>query len=123
MKMPTYTVYAIVHKTTGQTYIGLTGTKLKVRWRAHVSKALNHSRGSPIERAIREHGPDQFELKVLETAETYEQGVKRENHWIRELKKEPRKNHYNLIVNGGGRGINAAGPKKHKFGPQAQARL
>ncbi len=73
-------VYKIIHKDSGQVYVGLTAHK---RWRQHVRMARRSVR---LARAMQAFGVDRFEFEVIETVPTYKLGVERQIYWIAKFK-------------------------------------
>jgi len=69
-------LYSITHRETGREYIGATSQKVEVRWAAHISASRRElderdfNTRMPIARALREHGVEAFEFKVLELLPT-----------------------------------------------------
>ena len=93
-----HAVYMIMNTATGDFYIGITacGQKLKqaikVRWQKHVRRALTENKDWNLCRSIRDHGPDVFEIDVLETIRGRKPAHARERELIAEL--GPRLNQY-----------------------------
>jgi len=78
-------IYRLRQRKTGAVYVGLTVTSVEQRWLFHVRRALAGSK-TKLHIAIREEGPEGFEVDVLET------GIKdparlseREAYWVSEL--------------------------------------
>lgn len=73
------TVYRIVHKPTGQFYIGVTTRWLMQRWWEHI-KAES---GSPFHQFMKEHDLTEFTFEVLESFKPSEHDpYEREAYWI-----------------------------------------
>ena len=91
-------IYCITNKLTGKKYVGQTIQGIKERYRQHwkVSKTLD----TPLYRAFRKYGPENFEIETLETCEN-ERLDEREIFWIKTLETCGEKG-YNC--NGGGIG-------------------
>jgi hypothetical protein len=77
----------------GLDYIGVTYVEgrspkrsLKRRWQKHVRRALTEGRSWTLCQAIREHGPEAFEVQALEVVRGKELAHMVERHLIRELK-------------------------------------
>jgi group I intron endonuclease len=62
-------IYLITNTINGKRYIGQTVKTLKVRWTKHKSAALTGQSDTPLHRAIRKHGPNNFTIEMV--AETY----------------------------------------------------
>jgi hypothetical protein len=67
-----HAVYKIVCKPTGERYIGITVVRgrafqgsVRIRWEGHVHHALVEGRDNPLQRRIREYGPDAFSHELL----------------------------------------------------------
>jgi len=68
-----HAVYQIVCKPTGERYIGLTVVRgravqksVKIRWDGHVHHAVVEGRDNPLQRRIREFGPEAFSHELLQ---------------------------------------------------------
>lgn len=62
-----YTIYRLTSPS-GKSYIGLTKTPLKERWRHHVRRAFKESRNHPLYNAIRKYGPESFIVENIDSA-------------------------------------------------------
>ena len=91
-------IYKITRKDTGQMYIGLS-EDIEKRWYAHIHRpSLKNSR---IDRAIRKHGEDKFDLEIIEELpENRPLLMKREAYWVKYYDTYENKNHYNLTPGG-----------------------
>lgn len=78
-------IYLARNTRNGHGYVGQTSRALKKRWREHVYSARTGCTAMPLFAAIRKHGPDAFELTVLQECNTGPELDDAERHWIREL--------------------------------------
>ena len=111
-------IYLLTNTLNKKTYVGLTTTGLKKRWRVHCYRAKKGS-SAYLHNAIRKYGPDVFIKEVLEET-TKEIMHDREKYWISELKPD-----YNMTAGGEGTlGLSGekngmygrCGNKNHRFG-------
>jgi hypothetical protein len=62
-------VYEITHEASGRRYIGSTTMPLQKRWVGHCGPALRRNFAlTPLQEAIRQHGPDAFTARILASA-------------------------------------------------------
>lgn len=68
-----HAVYQIVCRPTGERYIGLTVVRgrafqksVKIRWDGHIHHAIVEGRDYPLQRRIREFGPDAFDHELIQ---------------------------------------------------------
>jgi predicted GIY-YIG superfamily endonuclease len=93
-----HAVYMIMNTETGEYYIGITvcGQQIKqavkVRWQKHVRRALTEDKDWNLCRSIREHGPEVFEVEVIEVVRGRKPAHSRERELIAEL--QPALNQY-----------------------------
>ncbi len=86
-----HAVYMVMNTETGEQYIGITvcgqklRTAIKVRWQKHVRRALTENKDWNLCRSIREHGPQAFEVEVLEVLRGRKPAHQRERELIAEL--------------------------------------
>lgn len=74
------TLYSITHRDSGREYVGVTTQLVQSRWRFHISRAgkpVDHdaNTGMPIVRALRDHGCEAFDFRVIATLPTAEEGL------------------------------------------------
>ncbi len=62
-----YIIYKITSPS-GKSYIGLTKSTLKERWRQHVRRAINEKHNHPFYNAIRKYGADAFNVQHIASA-------------------------------------------------------
>jgi len=85
----------ITNKVNGKRYIGQTSQELSRRWHAHCSA----KKYTPLVRAIKKYGKNNFEIKVLCRCNTVEEMNHREQHYIK-LFNTLSPNGYNLLPGG-----------------------
>lgn len=95
-----FIVYRITHRESGKQYIGQTKHALKIRWRKHLYDVKYGSR-TYLHSAIRKHGPDAFDIEVLDRCETAAEAKTREIELIAELRTFAKRG-YNLTIGGDG---------------------
>ena len=78
-------IYLATCKVTGEKYVGLTVMLLRQRWDRHVHVALVMHAGSCFAQAIRQYGPDAFELTILESNLRQKELAASEIFWIDKL--------------------------------------
>ena len=78
-------VYLVRNRANGKGYVGKTTRDLDQRWKEHVRNALARHDEMPVYAAIRKHGPDTFDVSVLEECASTEQLDAAERRWIAEL--------------------------------------
>ncbi len=97
-----YTIYKITNLLNNKKYIGQTMRPVKQRWSEHVRERDD----SPIHRAIKKYGKDNFKFEIIETVETPQQADEREQYWIEYYKtaipKYGNEYGYNLTLGGEG---------------------
>lgn len=93
--------YLITNKVNDKKYVGITSKDKESRFKKHVKDACSKKHNMAIHKAIRKYGADNFELSVLDTAETWEDLCDLEKHCIIQYNsKTP--NGYNLTDGGSG---------------------
>lgn len=98
MENKTFVIYMATNTVNGNRYIGATSRGVEVRRHQHYLDARRHRKGCRIfNAAIRKHGEDSFEWKVIATVETREELMKEEIRLIAENKPE-----YNITRGGHG---------------------
>lgn len=75
-------IYCLTNLINNKKYIGQTITKLEYRINGHFSCANNKNNKTPICRAIRKYGKENFEWVILDKAYTQEELDKKEIYWI-----------------------------------------
>jgi group I intron endonuclease len=93
-------VYKITNKIDGKIYIGQTTQELNKRWIQHKCDAKTRGRGHVLYRAIRKHGIENFEIKVIAYCSSIEEMNHREEYYIK-LFKCLAPAGYNLALGGG----------------------
>jgi group I intron endonuclease len=114
-------IYKAVNKINGKMYIGKTKRRLEVRLVEHA-----HEKRMPFSRAYRKYGPENFNILIIDCAETEEELNEKEKKWIAYY--NPKKpNGYNITDGGDGtpgvkrddtalRNKNMVGDKNHMYG-------
>jgi group I intron endonuclease len=100
------TIYLISSDQCSEQYVGLTRTRIEQRWRTHLRAALEIRIDTPLARAIRRIGPDNFTINTLEEDLEQTQLAERERYWIIRLNTR-KPNGFNIKPGGemgGGRG-------------------
>ena len=113
-----YKIYIIKNKINNKIYIGQTKTSINKRWIGHKSRA---NKGSKliIHSAMRLHGIENFDIELLDTANSLEEANKKEYHLINEYgSKCP--NGYNMIDGGSVEFPNATEPKSEQHKEKIQ---
>ncbi len=91
-------IYLITNKINNKQYVGLTTTPLDVRWKRHVHAALyKKGKRTYINNSIQKYGPENFEIKEIDSSLTLEELKVKESEWILKLKTLSPFG-YNLIV-------------------------
>jgi len=96
-------IYRIVNKTSGKSYIGLTSTSLKKRWKQHLVRAFTATdkRRGKFQNALRLYGPDDWEHEIIEeNILTLVEANLLEKRYI--IKYDSFENGYNLTIGGDG---------------------
>lgn len=78
-------IYKATNKTTKKEYIGLTKNKLSKRKADHKRKAKLGKSKMAFHDAIRKYGFEDFDLEVIDSAETLEELNEKEIFWIKKL--------------------------------------
>lgn len=127
-----YLLYRLTCTATGKSYVGVTRTSLRTRWRAHV-RATRRDIGpkSWLYAAIKEHGENSFTVEHIASADGKENAYHAESLLIaQENVREP--HGYNANGAGGGIGVEwtaeqreklSASIKKMLLRPEVQATL
>lgn len=82
-------------------YVGKTVQSFDVRWGGHVGSARRGDNGMLVCRAMKKHGIEAFDRRILEECDEFVLG-RREMHWISELKTHVSQGGYNLTFGGDG---------------------
>lgn len=94
-------VYLLTNKVNGKRYVGKTSRPLDVRWQGHLGSARRGDSDMLVCRAIKKHGSEAFERRVIEECDEVMLAA-RETHWIRELRTHVSEGGYNLTYGGDG---------------------
>lgn len=76
-----YTVYLIENAANNKIYVGITSKTLEQRLNKHFIDA-RYGEERALQRAIRKHGEEAFEIHPLQDAEDREKAFELEKHWI-----------------------------------------
>ena len=79
-----FVIYRIKNLINNKVYIG-SSTDVETRWRHHKHASFNendHHYNYPLMKAFRKYGIDNFLFEIVETVDTIEEMIKRENAWI-----------------------------------------
>ncbi len=74
-------IYRVTSVCCGRQYVGLTQMEVAQRWSFHLS-AAHSGKSTPIASAIREYGPENFVVDVLESGVAVRELGARERYWI-----------------------------------------
>ena len=100
MDEPYGIIYKVTNTVNNKIYVGQTVAGLKTRQENHVNDALAKRDNHYFHNAIRRHGKDKFEWKIIGSAESKEKLDELEIYYIKELKSF--KEGYNLTKGAGG---------------------
>lgn len=80
-------IYLITHKEWGKQYVGLTTQSLERRWIYHIEQAFAGyiKRDESLHHAIREDGPDAFEIRQIDQGISKKDLENKEKEWISKL--------------------------------------
>ena len=92
-------LYRAKCRSTGKSYFGVTERTINCRKREHISAAMTFRGKHPFSRAIRKHGPDQFDWEIVQTFMFAEDALKAEMSAIRTCGKSQT---YNMTEGGPG---------------------
>lgn len=97
-------IYKLTNKINNKIYIGK-ANDVKIRWNSHIKssfKESNHSYNYPIHCAIRKYGADNFNVEIIDTAETTKEINEKEKYWINKYNSRNNDIGYNLAAGGDG---------------------
>lgn len=100
-------IYLVTHRTSQKHYVGLTTQTLERRWRHHQEQAhLGKIQGADsLHAAIREHGPEAFDICQIDTGTTKQGLEQKERQWITQYQTLSPYG-YNISAGGGSGGSN-----------------
>lgn len=75
-------VYKITNKINHKVYIGQTINEPEQRFKRHITDAIHGKLDTYFARAIRKYGEENFELEIIDVAETKEDLTSKELNWI-----------------------------------------
>lgn len=76
-------IYKITNKINGKIYIGQTIRPVEHRFHRHINDAIHNKLDTHFARAIRKYGPNEWQLEVIDSAETQEELNQKEQYWIK----------------------------------------
>ncbi len=110
-----YVVYLLTNKVNGKMYVGQTSRPLEVRWQGHLGNARRKDSDMLVARAIRKHGPEAFERRVLITSN--DPVGEKEKEFIKLLHTHVSEGGYNLTYGGDG------GLPGYKFSDESKEKI
>lgn len=84
-------IYKISNKINDKLYIGQTTGTAEQRFNRHINDAMNNILDTHFARAIRKYGPENFQIEVIDTANSVAELTEKEHYWA---------NYYDSIQNG-----------------------
>lgn len=75
-------IYKITNIQNNKVYIGQTIRPIKDRFNRHMNDALNNIIDTHFARAIRKYGKNNFQIEIIDTANTQEELNQKERYWI-----------------------------------------
>jgi group I intron endonuclease len=80
-------IYLITNKITNKRYVGLTIQSLERRWQYHLEQAYGGyiKSDKSLHNSIRKHGPESFEICIIDRGKTKGDLEQKERYWIKEL--------------------------------------
>ena len=96
-------VYFIENKKNKKKYVGITYHPLEKRWKQHLYEAFGLNKRRHLYSSIRKYGPENFELKLIKVADSWENACKLETFYIKKFNSYSQNGHgYNLTTGGDG---------------------
>lgn len=94
-------VYMVMHRDSGRVYVGMTTQTVAKRWKQHQCDAIGSKRSTThLHCAIRAHGPDAFDVFVLESAVGRDALPARERQYVAALRSNVPGRGFNLTEGG-----------------------
>lgn len=96
-------VYKYTNKINDKVYIGITTRSLEERHKDHVQSEINTN--NAFHKALKKYGVKNFDLQVIDTAETLEELKEKEKRWIQKCNSwvhAKNSNGYNVTLGGDG---------------------
>lgn len=80
-------IYLITNKITNKQYVGLTIQSLERRWQYHLEQAYGGyiKSDKSLHSSIRKHGPESFDICIIDRGTTKSDLEQKERYWIKEL--------------------------------------
>lgn len=76
-------IYKITNIVNNKVYIGQTIRPVEKRFQRHINDSLNNVIDTHFSRAIRKYGKDNFEIEIIDAAESQDELNLKEQYWIR----------------------------------------
>lgn len=94
-------IYRVINNKTRKFYIGRTKQGIRKRWSVHIAHAKYGHRykghtSSYLQKSIKKHGEENFDIKEIDRCETFEDAVRLELFYIKYYNSENPKYGYNL---------------------------
>lgn len=80
-----YKIYLIENRVNGMKYVGQTKRSVKARLGQHVRDSRRELFTHSLQQAIKEHGKDNFSIRIIDVADSKTGADIKENYWIKEL--------------------------------------
>ena len=75
-------IYKIINIHYYKVYIGQTIRRVKDRFNRHINDALNNIIDTHFARAIRKYGKENFQIEIIDTAQSQNELNEKERYWI-----------------------------------------
>ena len=75
-------IYKIINIQNNKVYIGQTIRPVKDRFNRHINDALNNIIDTHFARAIRKYGKENFQIEIIDTAQSQNELNEKERYWI-----------------------------------------
>lgn len=76
-------IYKITNRINSKVYIGQSIRPVEKRFQRHISDAINNVIDTHFARAIRKYGANNFDVEVIDTAQTQDELTTKEQYWIK----------------------------------------
>jgi len=93
-------VYCIENKLNGKKYVGVTTKTIEERYEKHIQGSRSKGNKLDIQKAIKKYGKENFTIKEIDSASTYEEMMEKEKYWI--IKLDTKNKGYNATDGGEG---------------------
>lgn len=78
-------IYVIANTINDKLYVGQTTKDLIQRWHTHLIQGNSSQKPIHIDAAMKKHGKENFCMYVVDTADSFEELMKKEKEWIKKL--------------------------------------